>query len=144
MLHVQEMQRRTLDSLLEAVESQWQDNGIGSHIMSAVREGARPDILRTMVNDTEFIDGLIQDLEHLRRLHYVRVHIPGRPRRRRFVQMTVEGDIGECAICQEDFKVGETIIPLPCNETHPHVFHKQCIEPWVVSNNTCPVCRGKI
>ena len=140
------MQRRSsLDGLLDAVESQWQEqNGIGRHIMSAVRESARPDVLRSLVNDTAFIDGLIHDLEQLRRIRYVRVHTPARTRRKNFVQMTVEGDIGECAICQEEFKVGESIIPLPCNDTHPHVFHTQCIEPWVASNNTCPVCRGNI
>lgn len=136
------MQRRSWDRMVESVENRWRDeNGIGNHIMVAVREGARP--LRTLINDTAFIDGLIHDLEQLRRLQYVSVHTPDRPKRE-FVQMTVEGEIGECAICQEVFKVGETIIPLPCNDTHPHVFHKHCIQPWLASNTTCPLCRGKV
>ena len=58
--------------------------------MVAVREGARP--LRTLINDTAFIDGLIHDLEQLRRLQYVSVHTPDRPKRE-FVQMTVEGEL---------------------------------------------------
>ena len=60
------------------------------------------------------------------------------------VEMTVEGSIGECAICQEDFEVGETFVPLPCNDLHPHKFHKACIIPWIRDNNTCPTCRGSI
>ena len=74
---------------------------------------------------------------------YIRVY-PNPVRRSLIVDMKVEGCIGECAICQEDFQIGETFIPLPCNEVHPHKFHKECIVPWLRSNNTCPTCRGSI
>lgn len=74
---------------------------------------------------------------------YIRVY-PNPVSRSRIVHMKVEGSIGECAICQEDFQIGETFIPLPCNETHPHKFHKECIMPWLRNNNTCPTCRGSI
>jgi hypothetical protein len=47
-----------------------------------------------------------------------------------------------CAICQEDFKVGDEIATLPCS----HIFHSAtCIDPWIKhNNNACPMCRGLI
>jgi hypothetical protein len=51
-----------------------------------------------------------------------------------------------CAICQEEFKLGDNVIKLPCKD--PHYFHyespeDQCggILPWLKDNNSCPVCR---
>ena len=53
-----------------------------------------------------------------------------------------------CAICQDKFKVGESVIKLPCVDI-PHFFHKgekkeECegIYPWFEANNTCPICRS--
>lgn len=73
---------------------------------------------------------------------YIRVYPIRAPVR--VMDMKVEGPLGECAICQEDFQLGETFVPLPCNDTHPHKFHKECILPWLRDNNTCPTCRGSI
>ncbi len=51
-----------------------------------------------------------------------------------------------CAICQEEFKMGERVIRLPCKD--PHYFHCETPEdicggilPWLKNNNSCPVCR---
>ena len=51
-----------------------------------------------------------------------------------------------CAICQEEFKMGERVIRLPCKD--PHYFHCETPEdicggilPWLKDNNSCPVCR---
>ncbi|KAJ9686068.1 hypothetical protein PVL29_015110 [Vitis rotundifolia] len=41
-----------------------------------------------------------------------------------------------CAICLEDFEIEEVLVT-PCN----HMFHEECIVPWVKSNDQCPVCR---
>ena len=79
-------------------------------------------------------------LNMFRGIPYIRVY----PMFPELLEMNVQGCIGECAICQEDFRVGETFVPLPCNDTHPHKFHKKCIDPWVRRHNTCPVCRGTI
>ena len=58
-----------------------------------------------------------------------------------------KSDIGnlKCAICQDDFEEGETVIKLECES---HYFHmgedkeKCCgIFPWFDENNTCPICR---
>lgn len=51
-----------------------------------------------------------------------------------------------CAICQEEFKMGERVIRLPCKD--PHYFHCETPEdvcggilPWLKNHNSCPVCR---
>jgi hypothetical protein len=45
-----------------------------------------------------------------------------------------------CSICQEDFKLGEQVPQLPCK----HLFHEECVVPWLKLNGTCPVCRSKL
>ena len=42
-----------------------------------------------------------------------------------------------CSICLEDFKEGEIASILPCC----HIFHQECISPWIEKNNSCPNCR---
>ncbi|XP_019197925.1 PREDICTED: probable E3 ubiquitin-protein ligase RHY1A isoform X2 [Ipomoea nil] len=43
----------------------------------------------------------------------------------------------ECAICLDHFKVGETLMQLPCS----HRFHSRCLLPWLDTNAHCPCCR---
>ena len=50
-----------------------------------------------------------------------------------------------CSICQEEFKLNDKCIELPC-KPHKHYFHtknENCdgILPWLSQNNTCPMCR---
>ncbi|KAF3944064.1 hypothetical protein CMV_029437 [Castanea mollissima] len=47
----------------------------------------------------------------------------------------------ECAVCLSEFEDHETLRLLPtCN----HVFHPLCIDTWLRSRVTCPVCRAKL
>ncbi len=50
--------------------------------------------------------------------------------------------IEKCAICLEniDSTRTTTTTKLQCN----HVFHKTCIDRWLLRKNTCPVCRARI
>lgn len=137
--------RMTIDRLVDSVQTQWASRAGLDHITIVVSESTTPDMLGDAIADTRFIDGLIRDLETLRMLHYVEVHTPQRRESRVLEEFVVEGNIGECAICQEDFKMGECFVPLPCNESHPHKFHRECIQQWFeMGKDTCPMCRGKV
>lgn len=43
----------------------------------------------------------------------------------------------QCTTCMEAFVLEEEVARLNCQ----HIFHRECIIPWLVKNNTCPVCR---
>ncbi|KAK3710886.1 hypothetical protein QZH41_014870 [Actinostola sp. cb2023] len=42
----------------------------------------------------------------------------------------------KCIICLEKFKNGQDVRIVPCH----HEFHKDCVDPWLLSNFTCPLC----
>ncbi|XP_050228041.1 RING-H2 finger protein ATL11-like [Mercurialis annua] len=47
----------------------------------------------------------------------------------------------ECAVCLNEFEDDQTLrlIPKCC-----HVFHPDCIDAWLASHTTCPVCRANL
>ncbi|XP_073110249.1 E3 ubiquitin-protein ligase ATL31-like [Elaeis guineensis] len=53
------------------------------------------------------------------------------------------GKVGalECAVCLSEFSDNDTLRLLPrcC-----HVFHPDCIDAWLASHVTCPVCRSNL
>ncbi|XP_028780847.1 E3 ubiquitin-protein ligase ATL6 [Neltuma alba] len=47
----------------------------------------------------------------------------------------------ECAVCLSEFEDTETLRLIPkCD----HVFHPECIDEWLASHTTCPVCRADL
>ncbi|OAY42241.1 E3 ubiquitin-protein ligase ATL6 [Manihot esculenta] len=47
----------------------------------------------------------------------------------------------ECAVCLCEFEDDETLRLIPkCD----HVFHPDCIDLWLASHTTCPVCRANL
>ncbi|KAJ4977011.1 hypothetical protein NE237_002117 [Protea cynaroides] len=48
-----------------------------------------------------------------------------------------DDDGKNCSICLEDFVPNEELLITPCK----HMFHDECILPWVKSHGQCPVCR---
>ncbi|XP_052402242.1 RING finger protein 150 [Carassius gibelio] len=51
-----------------------------------------------------------------------------------------ESDFDNCAVCIEDYKPNDVVRILPCG----HVFHKNCVDPWLQDHRTCPMCKMNI
>jgi hypothetical protein len=47
---------------------------------------------------------------------------------------------GDCAVCKETFEIGTEYLEMPC----VHIFHPDCILPWLEIHNSCPVCRMEL
>eukprot|EP00732_Lithocolla_globosa_P002627 Lithocolla_globosa_v1_NODE_1774_length_2345_cov_78.798253.p1 type:complete len:347 gc:universal NODE_1774_length_2345_cov_78.798253:46-1086(+) len=46
-----------------------------------------------------------------------------------------------CAVCLDDFEVGEQVRELPCT----HDFHVHCIDPWLLRHSRlCPTCKRDV
>nr|XP_019044725.1 hypothetical protein I302_06638 [Kwoniella bestiolae CBS 10118]OCF23655.1 hypothetical protein I302_06638 [Kwoniella bestiolae CBS 10118] len=43
----------------------------------------------------------------------------------------------DCPVCKDDFAVGDEVVRIPC----AHIFHPDCLVPWLKQNGSCPVCR---
>ncbi|KAM7258299.1 hypothetical protein ACFE04_014040 [Oxalis oulophora] len=52
-------------------------------------------------------------------------------------KMEIDSVAPQCAVCLTDFVDDDLVRLIKCN----HGFHRDYIDPWLVSHVTCPICR---
>uniref|UniRef100_A0A914W605 RING-type domain-containing protein n=1 Tax=Plectus sambesii TaxID=2011161 RepID=A0A914W605_9BILA len=61
--------------------------------------------------------------------------IPTRPLRQGDKELEAD-----CPVCIDPYRCGDIVRVLPCR----HVFHKTCVDPWLLEHRTCPMCKSDI
>ena len=50
-------------------------------------------------------------------------------------------DGAQCSVCLENFEAEDAkVVKMPCI----HVFHQECLMPWLEQHNSCPSCRHEL
>ncbi|KAI6669433.1 hypothetical protein NL676_004318 [Syzygium grande] len=49
-------------------------------------------------------------------------------------------EMNQCAVCQDDFEKDMEVKQMPCK----HIYHADCLLPWLELHNSCPVCRHEL
>ena len=55
-----------------------------------------------------------------------------------------DNDLQTCLICLESFKEGEAVSWSKTSTTCNHVYHEDCIIPWLINYDDCPCCRSML
>ncbi|KAK9039741.1 hypothetical protein GQ457_06G039540 [Hibiscus cannabinus] len=105
---------------------------IGPAMLSAVQSqmGAAETAFEEVQNifDTGGVKGLAGDLvEKIPKIIITKNNI-----------VDASGEKVSCSVCLQDFQLGETVRSLP--QCH-HMFHLPCIDKWLLSHASCPLCR---
>ncbi|NWU98250.1 RN215 protein, partial [Upupa epops] len=49
-------------------------------------------------------------------------------------------EIDSCAVCLDQFRKSQWLRVLPCC----HEFHRDCVDPWLLLQQTCPLCKRNV
>ncbi|XP_040504199.1 RING finger protein 215 isoform X2 [Gallus gallus] len=83
------------------------------------------------------LENLLDLKQHIRRRLLAlktRRYNPGRALRSRACE------IDSCAVCLDQFSKSQWLRVLPCS----HEFHRDCVDPWLLLQQTCPLCKHNI
>ncbi|CAN8279621.1 unnamed protein product [Cochlearia groenlandica] len=58
----------------------------------------------------------------------------------KITQKHLKSSDSHCPVCKDEFELKAEAKQMPCN----HIYHPDCIVPWLVQHNTCPVCRKEL
>ncbi|XP_076853962.1 RING finger protein 215 isoform X1 [Brachyhypopomus gauderio] len=59
---------------------------------------------------------------------------------RTYRQAKVRSDTDSCAVCLEQYSNNQCLRVLPCL----HEFHKDCVDRWLLLQQTCPLCKRSV
>lgn len=90
--------------------------------------------------------GFDRILEHF--IHFDTIRVSHPPASKAAVEALPTIDINlehvtsesHCAVCTEPFEANSKARELPCK----HLYHSDCILPWLETRNSCPVCRHEL
>ena len=121
---------------MENITIIFEENDVTTKLIVRSKTGAKPRSNNYNIRETNTTPHIpinsTLDLLDLERVPFNEL-VPGYKR-------ILNGDslIGQiCNICQEDYKVKEYKRELVCK----HNFHKKCIDKWIKTKLTCPLCR---
>ncbi|TKY50704.1 E3 ubiquitin-protein ligase RING1 [Spatholobus suberectus] len=52
----------------------------------------------------------------------------------------LNSELNQCVVCHDEFEKGSQVMQMPCK----HVYHGDCLRPWLCLHNSCPVCRYEL
>ncbi|XP_034027037.1 RING finger protein 215 isoform X2 [Thalassophryne amazonica] len=74
----------------------------------------------------------------LKRMSSLKTKTYRRPKPWRGSSQPAETD--NCAVCLEPFNNNQCLRVLPCH----HEYHRDCVDPWLLLQHTCPLCKRSI
>eukprot|EP00730_Choanoeca_flexa_P019132 TRINITY_DN9337_c0_g1_i1.p1 TRINITY_DN9337_c0_g1~~TRINITY_DN9337_c0_g1_i1.p1 ORF type:complete len:295 (+),score=46.89 TRINITY_DN9337_c0_g1_i1:116-1000(+) len=110
------------------MQPQWQHQGPNRDIEQALATGNYEELLRL---DEGNVKVGVKDLEGKTGVETLT--------QAQVTALTSKGEV-ECTVCMDAMSVGDRCRRLPCL----HLFHVDCIDPWLKDNHTCPVCQKSV
>ncbi|KAJ6715949.1 E3 UBIQUITIN-PROTEIN LIGASE PRAJA [Salix koriyanagi] len=118
----------------------YHDDGIGTGLRPV------PEMMSEFLMGSGF-DRLLDQLSQIE-INSLGRSVPSPPASKVVVESMPRVEINEthvisetyCAVCKEEFEIGNEAREMPCK----HIYHSDCILPWLAMRNSCPVCRHEL
>ncbi|XP_043096624.1 RING finger protein 215 [Puntigrus tetrazona] len=97
---------------------------------------------RWQYQDNQFNDDLESDPKQdvLKRLSALKTRIYRQPKARCDPTQAQPVEMDSCAVCLEQYNNHQCLRVLPCL----HEFHRDCVDPWLLLQQTCPLCKRSV